>query len=292
MTDERPPHKVITQQPGFAIIPAAARDRWRSPGTKLTPVCMMVYIALVMRANRADDSCFPSVDTIADEAACSRRSAIDALKTLATEGLISVTPRYRDERRQTSNLYTILDVTNPGGVQIFPGRGANIAREGCEKRTPNQNHSNQKSRETNVSQPAPQAAPDAADSDDEKKAARRKKKQDADDIRHFTYVDAYGRATGQDVRSKAKRTNAKRYLKDLPAKTTPEEVEACVGWMMSDPFYSTRAGAINPSRVLTVFGEWVKKGKPAAVDTGKGPAEPEQWSGQRPASERYKDKEL
>ena len=69
----------------------------------------MVYIVLCSHAKK-DGPCFPSVNTIAREASCSRAKVFEALKKLEDIGVISRSSQIFEGRGQTSNLYEILDI--------------------------------------------------------------------------------------------------------------------------------------------------------------------------------------
>jgi predicted transcriptional regulator len=72
----------------------------------------MVYIVLCSHAKK-DGPCFPSVNTIAREASCSRAKVFEALKRLEEIGAISRSSQIFEGRGQTSNLYEILDINPP-----------------------------------------------------------------------------------------------------------------------------------------------------------------------------------
>jgi predicted transcriptional regulator len=81
----------------------------------------MVYIVLCSHAKK-DGSCYPSMNTIAREASCSRTKVFEALKTLEERGIIIRSNQVYGNRGQTSNLYEILDIDprpqdGPGGTQ-------------------------------------------------------------------------------------------------------------------------------------------------------------------------------
>jgi hypothetical protein len=69
----------------------------------------MAYIVLCSHAKK-DGPCFPSVNTIAREASCSRAKVFEALKRLEEIGAISRSSQIFEGRGQTSNLYEILDI--------------------------------------------------------------------------------------------------------------------------------------------------------------------------------------
>ena len=71
------------------------------PGVS-TPNEKAVLLALKFHG----DQSFPSHQTIADRAGCSRRTAIDTIKAMAAKGWLSWTER-KSEKGQTSNLYEL-----------------------------------------------------------------------------------------------------------------------------------------------------------------------------------------
>jgi predicted transcriptional regulator len=74
----------------------------------------MVYIVLCSHAKK-DGPCFPSVNTIAREASCSRAKVFEALKRLEEIGAIARSSQIFEGRGQTSNLYEILDIEQANG---------------------------------------------------------------------------------------------------------------------------------------------------------------------------------
>jgi hypothetical protein len=79
----------------------------------------MVYIVLCAHAKK-DGVAFPSVNTIAREASCSRAKVFEALKTLEEQGAIVRDPRIYEGRGQSSSQYEIVDIVPrpqniPGG---------------------------------------------------------------------------------------------------------------------------------------------------------------------------------
>ena len=79
----------------------------------LTPIQLSVYFFLCRCAGQRG-SCWPSMQTIADNCCCSKNAARAAVQRLATLGFIRVLATY-DEladvgRRQTNNTYFILEL--------------------------------------------------------------------------------------------------------------------------------------------------------------------------------------
>jgi hypothetical protein len=86
----------------------------RGYGPTLGVYGIAVYTALCMHANLQTQQCYPSHRTIADMLDCSVGKVKDAIRTLEELKLIETAPRYDAEnKRQTSNLYTILDPPVP-----------------------------------------------------------------------------------------------------------------------------------------------------------------------------------
>lgn len=93
-----------------------------------------VYLILCQYANNSTRECFVSKRTIAEKAALSLSGVVRATRELVQEGLIAIVSRFRENGRQTSNRYTILDcpqlrmedtqnpssVKEQGKVRLFP----------------------------------------------------------------------------------------------------------------------------------------------------------------------------
>lgn len=93
-----------------------------------------VYLILCQYANNSTRECFVSKRTIAEKAALSLSGVVRATRELVQEGLIAIVSRFRENGRQTSNRYTVLDcpqlrmedTQNPpsikeqGKVRLFP----------------------------------------------------------------------------------------------------------------------------------------------------------------------------
>ena len=69
---------------------------------------LAVYLALCAYADSREGTCFPSYQTIAGKAGCSRRKAIDAVARLESLGLIRKEVRKNPCGDNTSNLYTVV----------------------------------------------------------------------------------------------------------------------------------------------------------------------------------------
>jgi hypothetical protein len=82
-------------------------DVW---GKYLKPNGIAVYLCLCRHANQ-DYEAWPGYGTIRDECGMSRRTAIRTIKQLIDLGLITCTPREKNDGSDNSNLYTILDIS-------------------------------------------------------------------------------------------------------------------------------------------------------------------------------------
>ena len=69
---------------------------------------LAVYLVLCAYADSREGTCFPSYQTIAGKAGCSRRKAIDAVARLESLGLIRKEVRKNPCGDNTSNLYTVV----------------------------------------------------------------------------------------------------------------------------------------------------------------------------------------
>ncbi len=67
----------------------------------------LVLVALCESANDETGECWPGLQRIADRCDLTLRSARRAVAQLAKEGLIEISPRYRDDGTQTSNTYQV-----------------------------------------------------------------------------------------------------------------------------------------------------------------------------------------
>ena len=79
----------------------------------LTPIQLSVYFYLCRCAGQ-HGSCWPSMQTIADNCCCSKNAARSAVQRLSALGFIRVLATYDEladgERMQTNNTYFILDL--------------------------------------------------------------------------------------------------------------------------------------------------------------------------------------
>jgi len=88
-------------------------------------------LILLLLANYADEQgrCFPSYNTIAKLANCSRRKAIDSIKILADVGFISISRRKKSNNDNYANVYVVNDpitVINPSAKSAPPSANNNI----------------------------------------------------------------------------------------------------------------------------------------------------------------------
>lgn len=73
--------------------------------SNVSPSGVLVYKTLLMYANKETWSCFPSINTLANDSKLSRRTVIRQLKMLEKEKLIIKIPRKRENNGNTSNIY-------------------------------------------------------------------------------------------------------------------------------------------------------------------------------------------
>jgi len=77
-----------------------------------------VYAILCSYASRYDRSCFPSYQTIAQKAGCSRRKVIDVIANLERFGLVEKREQFNAVGDHTSNLYIVKPM--PGACHSPP----------------------------------------------------------------------------------------------------------------------------------------------------------------------------
>ena len=70
-----------------------------------------VYAILCSYANNTDRSCFPSYQTIARKAGCSRRKVISVIAHLERRGLIEKREQFSSIGDNTSNLYIVKPIS-------------------------------------------------------------------------------------------------------------------------------------------------------------------------------------
>ncbi len=82
-------------------------QRWAVEQTGLSAITKSVLNALASMSNRTGE-CFPSVPFIAKACGISDRSVQRSLNDLSARKLLTISPRKRERRGQTSNLYKLL----------------------------------------------------------------------------------------------------------------------------------------------------------------------------------------
>lgn len=123
----------------FAIIPTA----WlRDPS--LTSHDKLVLTILASYAD-ANGYCWPSVATLAADAAVSERQVQYSLKALREAGALQVVPRTKPDGSGTSNGYWLLGYDKEGGVHMVHRGGAQGAPGGVHMVHPNNTSSNKTS---------------------------------------------------------------------------------------------------------------------------------------------------
>lgn len=98
---------VFDDTEGFAVIPRSVQ---RARG--LSWKAKAVYLAISSRAN-GQMQAWPSHSTIAEDASIGVTAVKGALAELLTAGLLTVTPRARDDGGQSSSIYTLGNVPTP-----------------------------------------------------------------------------------------------------------------------------------------------------------------------------------
>lgn len=90
---------------------------------------VLAYMVLARYAN-SDNSCFPSYNTIASKMRCSRKTAIDAIKSLEEKGVIEKVVRKSDNTKENNtNIYKLVGNLTVGEV------AENIKKQRDEKET-------------------------------------------------------------------------------------------------------------------------------------------------------------
>jgi hypothetical protein len=219
-------------------------------GKKLGPYGIAVYTALCRFANLEDQTCYPSVATIAKRTGMSENKARKCIHELEEMGLISIQPRCCNGS-PTSNLYTILDPPSrvPHSVEGgTPQRGGGVPHS-VEGGTP-QRGGEQSSCNNQQQQQQQRPAAAAAPGGDEENPTKNHE-QDAQDVQEA--VEALTNAGFQP------RSDAQAY-----ARRDPE---------------AARAWAIY-ARNQNLSGGYIRK----RLDAGDPPPEPEkqkadEWAG-------------
>ncbi len=90
----------------FYIVDNAVLDIY---GPKIGPYGIAVYSALARYADR-EQTCYPSLKSIASKTGISRRTVIGTLQKLVGLGLIEVERRHSPKGDRASNLYILLPI--------------------------------------------------------------------------------------------------------------------------------------------------------------------------------------
>ena len=90
---------------------------------------LRVYLALTTHVNRQTWSCYPRVNTIANEAGVKDRTAQRALRGLETKGLITVD---RGGGRENTSLYTLVTKGDTRRVTLSGQKGCHEDAKGCQ----------------------------------------------------------------------------------------------------------------------------------------------------------------
>lgn len=88
-----------------------------------------MVLTYLYRAGNNDAPIFPSYATIAEKCGMSRAKAVNTVKELKALGILTVTRRIEDERRNVSNLYNInrRAISAPSGNGVYPDNGRTIS---------------------------------------------------------------------------------------------------------------------------------------------------------------------
>jgi DNA-binding MarR family transcriptional regulator len=79
-------------------------------GSRIKPQGIALYCALARHAGNKSQECWPSIATLARETGMSARSVQNYIKTLQSEGLISVEPGEHENGTSSPNVYTLLSL--------------------------------------------------------------------------------------------------------------------------------------------------------------------------------------
>ena len=71
---------------------------------------LLCYMVLCRYANNSTGECYPSYKTIAEKMRVGVSTAIKAIKSLESKGVIEISSRKNETGGDTSNLYTIKDI--------------------------------------------------------------------------------------------------------------------------------------------------------------------------------------
>jgi DNA-binding Lrp family transcriptional regulator len=85
----------------------------------------IIYMILCRHANIHTAVAFPSYNTIAKKAGCSRRKAIDSVASIVEKGIIFKRPNVNSKGESTSNTYEILGYKNRNLYKLPPKKKEN-----------------------------------------------------------------------------------------------------------------------------------------------------------------------
>jgi len=133
---------IVSDVGQFAMVPKWLFD------SEITAGALHLWVALAMKADRADHDCWPSRSTLAKEMGCAERTVDARIQELVELGAVQKEARFTPEGDRTSNCYHLrfarggaeLDTT-PGAEVTTTGGAASCA--GTRTRT-NENQLNQK----------------------------------------------------------------------------------------------------------------------------------------------------
>ena len=95
-----------------------------------------IYCILCAYASNTDKSCYPSYNTIAKKAGCSRKKAIDTVSELISLGLLEKQEQINTKGENISNIYYIhtkaVDNSTAGSVQHTPRSEPHIPPSECD----------------------------------------------------------------------------------------------------------------------------------------------------------------
>ncbi|MGL5507602.1 MAG: helix-turn-helix domain-containing protein [Paraclostridium sp.] len=114
---------------------------------------LLCYMALCRFANNETAECFPSYKTISSKMRVGLSTAIKSVKSLSDKGVIKIEKRKDDDGGDSSNLYTILNITAKEKADSQPQKSAtkksksnNSIRKEDKKYTGNNSNCNQKNK--------------------------------------------------------------------------------------------------------------------------------------------------
>ena len=111
MSDNTPDTATDGRKFDFAIIDYEVMDSYN-----LKAFTLALYVAIVRYAGFKSSKAFPSEQTLADAAGMSTGAVATHLEKLVDAGLITITPMYRENGSNSTNLYTLTPVTKQRNV--------------------------------------------------------------------------------------------------------------------------------------------------------------------------------